>query len=491
VAVILLTLIAIPVLAGILAWGAEQLAPVAPRWLAGVAMAVEAALVLWLGTLPADPSGSWISELQLAWIPRFGISFHLAADGLSVLLLLLTAALGLIAVACSWTEIRSRVGFFHFCLLWSLAGAIGVFLAIDLFLFFFFWEVMLVPMYFLIAVWGHEHRNYAAIKFFLFTQGSGLLMLVSIVVLAIAHYFATGQLSFDYGDLLGAELPPEIGLLLMLGFFLAFAVKLPVVPLHTWLADAHTEAPTAGSVILAGVLLKTGAYGLIRFAVPLFPAASLAFAPVGMGLGVLGILYGALLAFGQNDLKRLIAYTSVSHMGFVLLGIYAWNALALNGAVIHMLAHGLSTGALFVLVGALQERTGTRDLGRLGGLWATAPRLAAWGLFLAIASLGLPGLANFVGEFLVLLGVFRQHAAFAAAAALGLVAAAAYALIMVQRAFHGDNLQGWAIADLDRRESAIMIALAAGIVGFGLFPQTLLSTAAAALGSLQRIASLG
>jgi NADH-quinone oxidoreductase subunit M len=489
--VILFTLIAIPVLAGILAWSAERLAPQAPRWLAGLAMAFETSLLLWLWTLPVAPNQLWISEVHLDWIPRFGITFHLVADGLSVLLLLLTAALGLVAVACSWTEIRERVGFFHFCLLWSLAGAIGVFLAVDLFLFFFFWEVMLVPMYFLIAVWGHEHRNYAAIKFFLFTQGSGLLMLVSIVVLAIAHFLDTGRLSFDYFDLLGAELPPEIGLPLMLGFFLAFAVKLPVVPLHTWLADAHTEAPTAGSVILAGVLLKTGAYGLIRFAVPLFPAASQAFAPVAMGLGVLGILYGALLAFGQNDLKRLIAYTSVSHMGFVLLGIYAWNALALNGAVIQMLAHGLSTGGLFVLVGALQERIGTRDLARLGGLWAATPQLAAWGLFLAVASLGLPGLANFVGEFLVLLGAFREHPALVVAAALGLVAAAAYALIMVQRAFHGDNVEGWKMRDFDARENVLMIALAAGIVGFGLFPQPLLATAAMALARLQRLAGAG
>lgn len=486
---ILPALIAIPVLAGILAWGAERFGPAAPRWLAGLALAADAALGLWLW--PADGIQGWVSQFQLAWIPRFGITFHLAADGLSVLLVFLTAALGLAAVACSWTEIRSRVGFFHFCLLGSLAGAIGVFLAVDLFLFFFFWEVMLVPMYFLIAIWGHERRHYAALKFFLFTQGSGLLMLVSIVGLAIAHYRATGALSFDYFDLLGAELAPETGFWLMLGFFLAFAVKLPMVPLHTWLADAHTEAPTAGSVILAGVLLKTGAYGLLRFAVPLFPAAALAFAPVAMGLGVLGILYGALLAFGQDDLKRLIAYTSVSHMGFVLLGVFAWNALALNGAVVQMLAHGLSTGALFVLVGALQERTGTRDLAQLAGLWAATPRLAAWGLFLAVASLGLPGLANFVGEFLVLLGTFRRHAPLAVVAALGLVAAAAYALIMVQRAFHGDNRQGWQLADFDGRESTIMIALAAGIVGFGLFPQTLLAAAATALAGLQRIAGGG
>jgi NADH-quinone oxidoreductase subunit M len=485
--VILAILIAIPVIAGLVAWAGEWIDEDFPRWLALLAMAADTALAIWLWTWPANKPHIWSSDLFTAWIPRFGINFHLAADGLSVLLLILTGFLGTVAVACSWSEIRKRVGFFHFCLLWTLAGAIGVFVAMDLFLFFFFWEVMLVPMYFLIAVWGHENRSYAAIKFFLFTQGSGLLMLVSIVVLVIGHYRATGRLSFDYFDLLGARIPPWIGFWLMFGFFIAFAVKLPVVPLHTWLADAHTEAPTAGSVILAGIMLKTGAYGLMRFAVPLFPEASMAFAPMAMLLGVVGILYGALLAFGQNDMKRLIAYTSVSHMGFVLFGIFAWNTPALSGAVVQMLAHGLSTGALFVLVGALQERLGTRDLGRMGGLWAVAPRLAAWGLFLAVASLGLPGLGNFVGEFLVLLGAFRRDFILTAVAALGLVAAAAYALIMVQRAFHGEKPVGLEMADFSWREQAQMVVMAAGIVGIGVFPQTVIATARLTIASLQRV----
>lgn len=484
-------LIAIPVIAALLAWLCEWISPSFPRWLALIAMAADTALAVWLWTWPTNKPHLWSSALFASWIPRFGIGFHLAADGLSILLLILTGFLGMVAVACSWSEIRERVGFFHFCLLWTLAGAIGVFVAMDLFLFFFFWEVMLVPMYFLIAVWGHENRAYAAIKFFLFTQGSGLLMLVSIVVLAIGHYRATGHLSFDYFDLIGAKIPPWIGFWLMFGFFVAFAVKLPAVPLHTWLADAHTEAPTAGSVILAGIMLKTGAYGLMRFALPLFPEASLSFAPIAMLMGVVGILYGALLAFGQTDLKRLIAYTSVSHMGFVLFGIYAWNTAGLTGAVVQMLAHGLSTGALFVLVGAMQERLGTRDLGRMGGLWAAAPRLAAWGLFLAVAVLGLPGLGNFVGEFLVLLGAFRRDFLLTAVAALGLVAAAAYALIMVQRAFHGEKPPGLEMADFNGREHAQMVAMAAGIVGLGLFPQAVIATAGVAIVGLQRIVGGG
>jgi len=475
---------------GLLAWWAERFGPDAPRWVSLLALAGAAALTAapWVGT--AAQASPWLDELRLEWIPRFGMSLHLAMDGLSMLLVALTVLLGLASVACSWAEITDRVGFFHFNLLWTIAGAVGVFLALDLFLFFLFWELMLVPMYFLIAIWGHEHRRRAAMKFFLFTQGGGLLLLAAIVGLALVHERATGVLTFDYANLLGTPLDPAAAWWLMLGFFLAFAVKLPAVPLHPWLPDAHTEAPTAGSVILAGVLLKTGGYGLLRFAVPLFPGVSAAFAPVAMALGVIGILYGAVAAFAQADLKRLVAYTSVSHLGFVLLGIYAWNALALNGAIVQMLAHGLSTGALFVLVGLLQERLHTRDAARMGGLWATAPRLAAVGLFFAIASLGLPGLGNFVGEFLVLLGTFRVDVAAAAVAAAGLIAAAVYALALVQRAFHGDNVHGWRIADLGRRESVTLGVLIVAIVALGVFPAPVLDVAGASVGTLQWTAAV-
>src|SRR5690606_8591798 len=275
----------------------------------------------------------WLVEAEWAWIPRFGIGFHVAMDGLSLVMVALTLFLGLVSVACSWTEITERVGFFHANLLWSLAGIVGVFVAVDLFLFFFLWELMLVPMYFLIAIWGHENRVYSAIKFFIFTQASSLLMLAAIVGLAFVARSATGEWTFNYFDLLGSELAPNVSMWLMLGFFIAFAVKLPMVPLHTWLPDAHTDAPTAGSVILAGILLKTGAYGLIRFVVPLCPDAAIRIAPLAMTLAVAGILYGAVLAFAQTDFKRLVAYTSVSHLGFVLLGVFSWNELALEGAV--------------------------------------------------------------------------------------------------------------------------------------------------------------
>lgn len=480
---ILASLILIPAVGGLFAWYAERWGNAWPRWISLVAMVVALGLGLWIWIAPADGAihaGDWLAQTQWQWIPRFGITVHLAIDGISLMLILLTCFLGIVSVAASWSEIRERVGFFHFNLLWTLAGSIGVFLALDLFLFFFFWELMLVPMFLLIALWGHENRVYASFKFFIFTQGSGLLMLVSILALVFLHYHATRILSFDYFDLLGTPMAQSTARWVMLGFFVAFAVKLPAVPFHTWLPDAHTEAPTAGSIVLAGILLKTGAYGLLRFVMPLFPEAAFDFHPVAMSLGVIGIVYGAFLAFAQHDLKRLIAYSSVSHLGFVLLGIFAANELAYQGAVMQMLAHGISTGALFFLVGALQARMHTRDLDRMGGLWETVPRLAAIGLFFAIASLGLPGLGNFVGEFLVLLGAFRVSIPITAVAAVGLVMAAIYALVLVQKAFHGPNRERWVLADLAPREMSALVAMVAIIVWLGLYPQPVLDATAPA-----------
>jgi NADH-quinone oxidoreductase subunit M len=444
-------------------------------------------LAIWIrhaGQVTFTGSGAWLEQGDWAWIPQFGIHFHLALDGLSLLLLALTFFLGVLSVLCSWTEITESVGFFHLNLMWILAGITGVFLALDLFLFYFAWELMLVPMYFLIALWGHERRVYAAIKFFLFTQLSGLLMLVAILVLYFLHHQATGIYTFEYEQLLHTPLSSSAALWIMLGFFAAFAVKLPLFPLHTWLPDAHTEAPTAGSVILAGLLLKTGAYGMIRFIVPLFPGAARAFAPIAMTLGAAGIIYGAVLAFSQHDLKRLVAYTSVSHLGFVVLGVFSWNELALQGAVMTMLCHGVSTSALFILTGALQERIHTRELGRMGGLWAAAPRLSGSALYFALASLGLPGLGDFIGEFLVLLGTYRAHLILAAVGAIGVLAATFYALRLVQRAFQGSNKNGWAISDLVPREGVIIALMAASLLWLGLYPRPVLDTFKPALRAL-------
>jgi len=493
----LVWLILIPILGGLLAWNAGCWSKNGPRWIALLTWILELALalVLW-GQNPGDiqvQAGSqaprWLVEAgskDTLWVDQLGITFHLAADGLSLLLILLTAFIGIISVAISWTEIQEKVGFFHFNICWVLAGVVGVFTALDLFLFYFFWELMLIPMYLLIGIWGHENRHYAAIKFFIFTQASGLLMLVAILGLYFVHGAATGVYTFNYMDLLGTEMPAATALWLSLGFFIGFVVKLPMVPLHTWLPDAHTEAPTAGSVILAALLLKTGAYGLLRFVGPLFPQVAMdpAFVQVAMWLGVVGIIYGAVQAFAQTDLKRLVAYTSVSHLGFVLVGIYAWNQIALQGAVMQMICHGISTGALFILVGSLYERIHTRDMTRMGGLWTVAPRMGAVSMVFALASLGLPGMGNFIAEILILMGIYKVDIAVTAVAALGLVAATVYALIMFDRSFYGPNRENWKLPDLSAREIAVMAALIAAILWLGLYPQPILDTARPALKSL-------
>lgn len=491
---ILLWLILIPVLGGIAAWIFGKVSDAAARWVSLTAMTIELilSLLLWMGhDAEALSFGSnWLDRFQIEWVPEYGISFFLAIDGLSLLMIVLTAFIGVISVACSWSGIKERVGFYHFNLLWILGGVIGVFLALDLFLFYFFWEMMLIPMYFLIGIWGHERRTYAAIKFFIFTQASGLLMLLAILGLYFAHHAQTGIYTFNYMELLGTDIGGTLSFWLMLGFFIAFAVKLPTFPFHPWLADAHTQAPTAGSVILAGLLLKTGAYGLIRFVIPLFPEASIEFAPWAMALGVVGVLYGAVLAFGQKDLKRLVAYTSVSHLGFVLLGIFAFNEMAMQGAVMQMICHGLSTPALFIIVGTLQDHIHTRDMERMGGLWQDVPRMAAVTMFFAIASLGMPGLGNFVGEFLVLVGSFQASNVAAILASLGLVGAAVYSLWIMQRTFHGEKRETWKFPDLNVRDMAMHASMIIALIWLGLFPQTVLRTSEPVIQTVQEMVTV-
>ncbi|CAD5378875.1 NADH:ubiquinone oxidoreductase, membrane subunit M [Pseudomonas sp. OF001] len=490
-------LILIPFIGGLLCWQAERFGAVLPRWIALLSMTLLLVLGLWLWgsadfSLAPAPGGelAWASEFQIPWIERFGISIHLALDGLSVLMIVLTGLLGVLSVLCSWKEITKRVGFFHLNLLWILGAVVGVFLAIDLFLFFFFWEMMLVPMYFLIALWGHsgssgKSRITAATKFFIYTQASGLIMLVAILALAFVHYSQSGELTFSYGELLQTELAPGTEYLLMLGFFAAFAVKFPVVPVHSWLPDAHAQAPTAGSVDLAGILLKTAAYGLIRFCLPLFPNASAEFAPIAMGLGVFAIGYGALLAFGQSDIKRLVAYSSVSHMGFVLIAIYSGSQLALQGAVVQMIAHGLSAAALFILCGQLYERLHTRDFRAMGGLWGRMPWLPAISLFFAAAALGLPGTGNFVGEILILLGTFQVQPWIAVLAATGLVFGSVYSLCMIHRAYFGPAKAESALPGLNLRELVMVLGLAVLLILLGVYPQPVLDTSAASMQGVQ------
>ena len=459
-------------LCGGFAWFMEGIKQNSARWIALGSFITF--MVFFAFSIMNSPQS--FNELQLfvriPWISTFNIEYALALDHLSITLIILTFFLAIICVLVSWQEIQDKCGFFYFNLLASIAGIIGVFCAVDLFLFFFFWEVMLLPMTAIIAIWGHENRHFAAIKFFIFTQVSSLLMLVAIIATAYFYAQQTGALSFYYQDWLQLDIPLHLANYLMLGFFIAFAVKLPSVPVHSWLPDAHTQAPTAGSVLLAGVLLKTGAYGLIRFVIFLFPQASQDFAPIAGTLAEGSILYGAKMAFAQTDFKRLVAYSSISHMGFVMLALFAFNPIAYQGAIVTMVAHGLSSAALFSLAGMVYNRIHSRNLNDMGGFWQSAPRMGGFALAFAGAAFGLPGLANFVGEFMSLVGAYPHYPMLVILAAFGLIGSAIYGMVLFQTSFQGAPTKE--IADLSMRELMISGSLLLLLLIIGLYPNLLL-----------------
>ena len=433
---LLTVLIFLPTAGAVLLLLFPESQPRAARLFALAVATAELALsvLLWIRFDPLV-SGFQFAE-RAEWVPALGISYAMGIDGISLVLILLTTILTPVSLLYSVTHVSKSVRAFSIAFLALETGVLGTLCALDLALFYVFWEVMLVPMYFIIGIWGGSRRIYAAMKFFLFTMAGSLLMFLAILYVAARHRAMTGEWSFLLADLARVDFPAGVEALLFCAFALAFAIKVPVFPLHTWLPDAHTEAPTAGSILLAGVLLKLGVYGYLRFALPLFPRAAFDYGPWLGGLGLIGVVYGALVAYPQKDMKRLVAYSSVSHLGLVVVGVGAWTATALSGSVLQMVNHGLSTGALFLLVGVLYERRHTREIAAYGGIAGVVPVTTALFLVATFSSIGLPGLNGFVGEFLILLGTWTSaHRWWSVVAATGVILSAIYMLTLVQRVF--------------------------------------------------------
>jgi len=414
--------------------------------------------------------------VRAPWIPAYGIEYHVGVDGISLWLVMLTTFLMPIAILSTYSAVEKHVKEFMIFMLVLEVGMVGVFLAVDLFLFYVFWELVLIPMYFLIGVWGSERRIYSAIKFFLFTFAGSVLMLVAIIALYFHHYEVTGIYSTDLLRMYAIDIPVKLQFWMFAAFALAFAFKVPMFPFHTWLPDAHVDAPTSGSVILAAILLKMGTYGFLRFAMPLFPVAAVDLMPVISGLAVIGIIYGALVAMVQKDMKKLVAYSSVSHLGFVMLGLFAFNLQGIEGGILQMINHGVSTGALFLIVGIVYERRHTRLIEEFGGLSKVAPLFAAVFMIVTLSSIGLPGTNGFVGEFLILLGAFKTTRLLTVFAASGVILAAVYMLWMYQRVMFGKitNEENRHMTDLNAREVAYLLPILVMIFWIGVYPQTFL-----------------
>lgn len=495
---LLLILILVPFMFSFLCWQSEHINIKMPRWFALIGTSIVFIIVLFLylyqlnycqlmtsHIISTNTSSVWQLEYISSWIPRFGINIHLALDGLSLLMLMLSGILGVIAILSSWNGIHHYQGLFYFNLLWILGGTIGFFLAIDMFLLFFFWEIVLIPMFFLICFWGYEKASktvkiYAATKFFIYAQFSGLCMLVSIISLASFNYRINGIWSFDYEDLLHIQLPYYVEYLLMLIFFLSFAIKMPIVPFHSWLPETHGNTSIFGSVDLIGILIKTAVYGFFRFILPLFPCSSQSFSTVAMVLGLINIFYGSCMAFMQIDIKRLVAYANISHMGLVLIAIYSNSHISYQGSIIQIISYSLSASGLLILCGQLHNRLYTKNINLMGGLWSYMNLMPALFLCFTVAMLGMPGTGNFIGELMILLGNFQKSPIITIIAAFGILFTSIYSIMLMQRIYYGPPslslTRNQLLVNMTLREKSIVIILLLCIFTIGLFPQFILNT---------------
>ncbi|CAL4320432.1 NADH-quinone oxidoreductase subunit M [Buchnera aphidicola] len=480
-------LVIIPFLSGVFSFFSFKYQKKISRWIAliGIGLTLLIVIKIWLSEnycihqIKDFPYLEY--QLILPWIPSLGVNFHLSIDGFSIIMLFLTSFLGIIAILCSWNEIKENEGFFYFNIMLVLTGIIGIFIAFDLFLFFFFWELTLIPIYFLISLWGQkqeEGKKYIKIanKFFIYTQISGLIMLASILLLVLNFYQNNNILTFNYNLLLTTPIDKNIEYVVMLGFFLAFIIKMPIFPFHGWLPDFYEKSPYCGAIDIIGTLLKTAPYGLLRYNKVFFPHATEHFLPIVIFLGFFSMFYGAWMAFSQINIKRLIAYSSISHMGLILISIYAGNEIALQGTIIQILSNSISTSALCILSGQMYKYLKTQDIRKMGGLWKNIYWIPGFSLFFALSNLGIPGSGNFIGEFLILFGIFSIHPFISSFATIGIIFTCIYSLNMIQKMYYGSSKEDFPMFFLNIKEFLISIVLIFALILLGFMPQKILNT---------------
>ncbi|CAL4326228.1 NADH-quinone oxidoreductase subunit M [Buchnera aphidicola] len=477
-------LIIIPFFSSFFSFFSYNLNKNAPRWIALIGIILTLLVIIKISMQENDyffqvtHYPNWNCQFIIPWIPKFGISFNIATDGLSIVMLVFASLLSIISIVCSWNEIKIKEGFFYFNFMLVFTGIIGIFIAVDLFLFFFFWEIILIPMYFLIALWSDKEKKensyFAANKFFIYGQISGLILLSSILLLVLNYYKITHILTFDYNLLLNQSINQYVEYIIMLGFFFAFAIKMPIIPFHGWLADTHVQCPSCGAVEIIGILLKTAPYAFLRYNLVLVPHATEKFASIAMFLGLISIFYGAFIAFSQTNIKRLIAYSSISHMGLILIAIYSNNEISLQGVVIQMLSNSVSTAALCILSGQLYQRLKTQDMRLMGGLWSYVYWIPGFTLFFSLANLGIPGTGNFIGEFLILSGLFQFFPLTSILATIGIVFSSIYSLNMIHKIFYGSSKKVLPMFFLNKKELWTIIVLIITLVFLGINPQKII-----------------